>query len=111
MAAILGYIADKYQSRQLPFTFGLAAIGIATVLFMISTSPMLLIIARALQGLSASAVFVVGVAMVPENIARERVAESMGFVSMSISLGGLMGPLVGGMTCVWVASCSSPSAC
>ena len=67
---------------------------------MISISPYLLLVARSLQGISAAAVFVVGLAMVADNVEKERVAESMGYVSMAMSVGLLVGPAIGGVTFV-----------
>ena len=67
---------------------------------MISISPYLLLVARSLQGISAAAVFVVGLAMVADNVEKERVAESMGYVSIAMSVGSLVGPMVGGVTFV-----------
>ena len=67
---------------------------------MISVSPYLLLVARSLQGISAAAVYVVGFAMVADNVEKERVAESMGYVCMAMSVGLLVGPTIGGVTFV-----------
>lgn len=67
---------------------------------MISVSPYLLLVARSLQGISAAAVYVVGFAMVADNVEKERVAEAMGYVCMAMSVGLLVGPTVGGVTFV-----------
>ena len=98
--AVFGYFADRYHSRKVPFVAGLAALGLSTIFFMISVSPYLLLVARSLQGISAAAVIVVGLAMVADNVEKERVAESMGYVSIAMSVGSLMGPTVGGVTFV-----------
>lgn len=67
---------------------------------MISISPYLLLVARSLQGISAAAVSVVGLAMVADNVEKGRVTESMGYVSMAMSVGLLVGPAIGGVTFV-----------
>lgn len=56
-----------------------------------------LIVARALQGLSAAAVWVVGLAIISENVAPERVGEAMGHTTIALTWGFLLGPLIGGL--------------
>lgn len=56
-----------------------------------------LIIARGLQGLSAAAVWVVGLAIVSENVAPDRVGEAMGHTTIALTWGFLLGPLIGGL--------------
>ena len=66
---------------------------------MFSVSPYLLLVARSLQGISAAAVFVVGFAMVADNVEKERIAQSMGYASVAMTVGNLLGPAIGGITC------------
>lgn len=56
-----------------------------------------LLIARGLQGLSAAAVWVVGLAIVADNVPPERVGEAMGHTTIALTWGFLLGPMVGGI--------------
>lgn len=57
----------------------------------------LLIIARGLQGLSAAGVWVVGLAIVVDNVPSERVGEAMGQTTIGMTWGFLLGPTIGGI--------------
>lgn len=95
--ALFGWFADRCRLRRLPFIIGLAALGASTILFVLARSIPLLIVARGLQGLSASAVWVVGLAIVADNVPPERVGEAMGQTTIALTWGGLLGPTVGGV--------------
>lgn len=56
-----------------------------------------MIVARGLQGLSAAAVWVVGLAIVADNVPAERVGEAMGHTTIALTWGCLLGPTVGGV--------------
>lgn len=95
--ALFGYFADACHLRRLPFIIGLAALGASTILFVLARSIALLIVARGLQGLSAAAVWVVGLAIVADNVPPERVGEAMGHTTIALTWGCLLGPTVGGV--------------
>lgn len=92
-----GYISDRFLSRRLPFTAGLALLGSATILFALAPSLPLVLIARALQGLATAIVFTVGYALLFDKIGTEQLGQAMGYASMSLSLGWFLGPVVGGI--------------
>lgn len=98
--ALIGYIADHVRSRQIPFVLGLAALAISTGLFALANSPVTLVIARACQGFSAATVWVVGLAMLVDNVSPDRMGEAMGNTSIGMTLGSLLGPMLGGITYV-----------
>lgn len=95
--ALFGYFADRCRLRQLPFVMGLLALGGSTGLFILVRSLPGLIIARALQGLSAAAVWVVGLAILADNVPPERVSEAMGHTTIALTWGFLLGPTAGGV--------------
>ncbi|KAF3391577.1 hypothetical protein F1880_007690 [Penicillium rolfsii] len=94
---LFGYFADRCRLRRLPFIVGLIALGASTVLFVVARSLPVLIIARGLQGFSAAAVWVVGLAIIADNVPPDRVAEGMGHTSIALTWGSLLGPTVGGV--------------
>ncbi|KAF9892506.1 hypothetical protein FE257_001615 [Aspergillus nanangensis] len=91
-----GYFADKSASRQGPFIIGLLALAGSTVMFWVATTLMSLVIARILQGLSAAVVWTVGMALVIDTVGKDQVGSAMGYVSMSMTLGTVFGPFIGG---------------
>lgn len=95
--AIFGYIADRTRSPKGPFIAGLIALALSTALFMLARSPALFVIARGLQGFSGAAVWVAGLALVVDTVDDSRVAEAMGYTTMGMSMGSLLGPAAGGV--------------
>ncbi len=63
----------------------------------VGTSIGVFIAGRLLQGLSAAVVWVVGLALLVDTVGQQEVGQMMGYVSLSMSLGILAGPLLGGV--------------
>jgi predicted MFS family arabinose efflux permease len=76
---------------------GLFALAGATVLFMVSRNLGLLYFARMLQGASASIVWAVGLALHVDVVGPKDIGVAMGWVSLGLSLGNTLGPLLGGI--------------
>lgn len=94
---IFGYFADKGTSRQGPFIIGLLALGGSTIMFWVARTLASLVIARVLQGLSAAVVWTVGMALVVDTVGKDQVGAAMGYVSMSMTVGTVFGPFIGGV--------------
>jgi MFS family permease len=94
--ALFGYFADKSSSRKLPFVLGLIALGTSTALFAFARTFPILVIARGLQGFSAAAVWVVGLAIVSDNVPPERIGAALGTTTIGLTWGFLLGPMVSG---------------
>lgn len=94
--ALFGYFADKSSSRKLPFVLGLIALGASTAFFAFARTFPILVIARGLQGFSAAAVWVVGLAIVSDNVPPERVGAALGMTTIGLTWGCLLGPMVSG---------------
>lgn len=94
--ALIGLLADKFPSRRILFTFGLLVMAISTALYWIGTTIFMLVAARALQGLSATAVWVVGMAIINDVSGPDDLGISMSYVWSANTLGLLCGPIIGG---------------
>ncbi|EFE32716.1 MFS multidrug transporter, putative [Trichophyton benhamiae CBS 112371] len=92
-----GYFADHCKLRRMPFVVGLASLSASTGLFALARSPPVLVIARTLQGLSAAAVWIVGLSIIADNVPTERVGEAMSYTTVALAWGSLLGPAVGGV--------------
>jgi MFS family permease len=57
----------------------------------------LLIVARILQGFSAAVVWIVGLALLPDSFSNDEIGHAIGYVFLGMSLGILLGPVLGGM--------------
>lgn len=94
---ICGWLADRGASRRSPLLLGLAALLGSTVLLHVGSSTGLLVAGRVLQGASAAVVWVVGLALVADTVPQERLATATGWLSLGLSLGLLLSPLLGGV--------------
>lgn len=94
---VCGLLADKSESRRTPLILGLLALGGATVMLCVGSSIEILIAGRVLQGVSAAVVWVVGLALLVDTVGSEEVGQAMGYVGLSMSLGILLAPLLGGV--------------
>ncbi|GBF65594.1 MFS transporter [Trichophyton mentagrophytes] len=81
-----GYLSDHFRSRKLPFTLGLVSLCSSTILFAFAHTPAVLVVARAFQGLSCAAVWVVGLVLLVDNIPQERIGQAMGYTTVDIIL-------------------------
>lgn len=95
--AVVGYFADKGSSRKLPFLVGLIAVAGATIMFWLARSPTTMIIARSLQGLAEAAMWTIGNALVVDTMRKDQLGVAMGYVSMSMNIGTMAGPALGGI--------------
>lgn len=77
-----GWIADRTESRQMPFLTGLASLFFATIILAFGRSMWILVIARILQGTSAAVVWTVGLAMVLDTVGPENLGTVIGSVSL-----------------------------
>ncbi|EEQ27250.1 conserved hypothetical protein [Microsporum canis CBS 113480] len=92
---VFGYISDHSSKRKPAFFIGLISMAGAVSLFIISTSPPVLVTARLLQGLAAGGVWVAGLALIANRVSRDRIGEAMGHTTLGMTWGGLLGPFTG----------------
>ncbi|KAJ4407716.1 hypothetical protein N0V91_003686 [Didymella pomorum] len=94
---VCGWLADRGASRRSPLLLGLVALLGSTVLLQIGNSTGIFIAGRVLQGASAAVVWVIGLALLADTVPQEHLAQAMGYVSLGMSLGILIAPLLGGV--------------
>lgn len=97
LAAIFGWFADRTTSRRRPYLIGLLALLLSTMLLCFGTNVYILVLGRALQGLSAAAVWTVGLAMLVDTVGQGRMGQTMGYISVATVTGLLGAPVLGGI--------------
>lgn len=93
---IAGIYADHTSSRRWPLLLGLVALAGSTLLLAFGNSIGLFILGRLLQGLSAAVVWSVGLALLVDTMG-SKVGLAMGYISISMSVGLLLAPVIGGV--------------
>jgi MFS family permease len=96
---IAGWYADNSRSRRFPLLIGLLALAGATLILCLAQTVWLLVLGRMLQGISAAIVWTVGTALLVDTVGKRYIGQTMGYVSISMSLGILIAPLLGGLVC------------
>ncbi|KAL2070568.1 hypothetical protein VTL71DRAFT_13594 [Oculimacula yallundae] len=94
---LFGWFADRSTSRRVPLLLGLLALGGSTAMLCAGSSLAVLITGRFLQGLSASVVWTVGLALLSDTVPKEDIGQAMGYMAAATSIGSLSGPLLGGV--------------
>ncbi|CAN9202652.1 unnamed protein product [Alternaria alternata] len=94
---ICGWLADRGSSRRTPLLLGLLVLLGATILLNFGNSIGGLIVGRILQGASAAVVWVVGLALLADTVPQERLATATGWLTIGVSLGMLISPILGGV--------------
>lgn len=94
---VAGWYSDNSSSRRFPLIIGLLALTGATVMLCLARSIGLLVAGRILQGLSGSVVWTVGIALLVDTVGQKEIGKVLGYVSMCMSLGVLLAPLLGGV--------------
>lgn len=94
----LGKLADR-MGRRAPMLGGLLGLFATTLLFAFARSYPLLILARVLQGLSATATWTAGMALLADHFPQASRGRAMGTVFAFANLGVLLGPPLAG----WVS--------
>lgn len=97
LTAIWGYLADRIQNRRIPMLIGLILLAGATVFLCLAKNVAMLLVGRALQGASSALTWTVGLALVVDTVGKDHVGRAMGWISLSLSLGILTSPLLGGI--------------
>ncbi|MCC6130588.1 MAG: MFS transporter [Acidobacteria bacterium] len=91
----LGRLGDRV-GRRLPMLWGLIGLGATTLLFTLTESFPLLLLARFLQGLSAAATWATGLAILADYFPAEERGRAMGTAFAFANLAVLISPLVSG---------------
>ncbi len=92
----VGAIADWFGRRRVMVT-GLALFGVMSLIVGLADSPTSLIFGRLAQGLSASAMLILGIALISHAFRGAARAQAFGIWGTAIGCGAAFGPIVGGV--------------
>jgi MFS family permease len=81
ISPIAGIIIDRLNTRREPFLLGVTALIGATVLLLVGRTIPVLLVARALQGISAGFVWTAGMALCLDTVGAENLGKTIGAVS------------------------------
>ncbi|KAJ3557689.1 hypothetical protein NM688_g1336 [Phlebia brevispora] len=89
-------LSEKYQNRKYPLIAGQIILIASQILLMEAPKYWVMILARVIQGISSSMIWVVGLALICDSVPENVVGRQLGIAMTGLSLGILIGPPVGG---------------
>lgn len=92
----IAILTDRHGRRAV-MLWGLAGLGITTLVFAFSTQYWLLVLARFLQGIAGSATWLPGMALLADHFPSESRGKAMGTAFAAANLGVLIGPPLSGL--------------
>jgi len=92
----IAMLSENYASRRTPLITGLVTLLASQIMLMESPAYWLMCLARVLQGISSSVVWVVGLALLADTVPEKKIGRQLGFSMMGLSIGLVVGPPVGG---------------
>lgn len=88
--------SERSSARRVPLILGLFALISAQVMFMEAPNYAVMAIARVLQGISSSVIWIVGLALLCDTTPEKNVGKQLGIAMTGLSVGLLVGSPVGG---------------
>ncbi|KAF5355684.1 hypothetical protein D9756_004003 [Leucocoprinus leucothites] len=89
--------SEHYNARKYPMLAGLGTLIASQILFMEAPSFAVMCVARIIQGIGSSVVWVVGLAFLCDATPQEIIGRQIGLVMSGLSFGLVLGPPVGGL--------------
>ncbi len=93
---IMGKLSDKYGRKKI-LLLGTVGFAAAYLVFAFSDSLLMVFVARAIEGIAASAIFPACVSLLSDFTSEQQRGRAMGLVGMAFSLGFIAGPAFGGI--------------
>lgn len=93
---VFGWLGDRIKQRRLPMLLGTIASMAANLLFMLSTTYPMLLIARFLQGVSNACVWTMCLCLIADNWPKDQLGVQMGKLVGFYPLGMMVGLPAGG---------------
>lgn len=102
MLPIMGKLGDRYGHRRI-HNAGYVLFTVSSVLVALSPNLTALLVLRAVQAIGASMFQATNMALITIMLAKEARGRALGLVSMAVALGGVSGPILGGMIAQWLS--------
>ncbi|KOS40053.1 hypothetical protein ACN38_g9092 [Penicillium nordicum] len=95
-APIVAHLAEKTSSQKKPLLIALAGCFVGTLMIALAPSVWVLFVGRILQSMAGAATWVVGFALLANNVDKKNLGQSMGMAMSFVTAGMVGGPTVSG---------------
>lgn len=93
----IAILSEKYETRAWPLNIGMLLLIGSQIMLMFAPVYWVMCVARVLQGIASSTVWIVGLALVCDLTPKRIIGRQLGFALAGFSLGLLIGPTIGGV--------------
>lgn len=94
--AVVGIFTDASSSKSRPFLISVLIMVLSTMLFFLGTTPVMIVVSRAIQGASTTFTWVTGLAFLVAQVGEADLGAYVGWTTVGVAVGEMVGPLVGG---------------
>ncbi|MEJ8544688.1 MFS transporter [Brevibacillus borstelensis] len=99
---VMGKLGDRFGQRRI-HNLGYVCFTVSSVLIAFSPNVAVLLLLRVLQAVGASMFQATNIALITMYMPKERRGRALGIVSTAVALGGMSGPIAGGMITQWLS--------
>lgn len=92
----IGILADRTASRKLLYMFGIGCLFLGTGLLWAGQAIWVLILARVVQAISGSVVYIVGLSLLVDTIGSNNLGMALGTIFSIVEISQLIAPVIGG---------------
>ncbi|KAF8665112.1 hypothetical protein AX16_000579 [Volvariella volvacea WC 439] len=96
MTIPIAQFSERYGARRTPLIVGLVILLGSQIMLMEAPNYAVMCVARALQGVGSSMVWVVGLALLCDSTPEQVIGRQLGIAMSGLSIGVVMGPPIGG---------------
>lgn len=93
----ISWLSERYHARRWPLLLGLAILIGSQALFMEAKNYWMMVLARVIQGVSSTIVWVVALALLCDTVPKENMGRQLGVTMMGYSLGIIAATPLGGL--------------
>jgi MFS family permease len=94
--AVVGLYTDASASKGRPFFISVLIMVLSTIIFFLGTTPAMIVVSRAIQGVSTTFTWVTGLTFLAARVNEGDLGVYVGWTTVGVAVGEIIGPLVGG---------------
>lgn len=99
---VMGKLGDRYGFRRI-HNLGFVIFTVGSILVAFSPNLPILLTLRVIQGVGAAMFQATNIALITIHIPKEQRGRALGILSTAVALGGMTGPIAGGLIAEWLS--------
>lgn len=99
---VMGWLGDRLEHRRI-HNYGYAIFTLSSVLIALSPNMATMLFLRMIQAIGAAMFQATNMGLVTLHIPQEQRGRALGFISTAVAIGGMAGPIAGGIVSAWLS--------